>query len=165
MVCEDALDREKIWQRLWDMGRMGTEIVEVLAAFDAALWDLAAKAADVPLYKYLGACRDKVPAYASTFTQETVADYEPLARDCVDRGYKAIKLHAFGEVKKDLEACRLVRETVGDDIELMLDASTAYTYEEALWADRELEKLNFYWLEEPMRDYETTGLQELHRRL
>ena len=43
--------------------------------------------------------------------------------------------------------------------------SAAYTFEEALWAGRELEKLNFYWFEEPLRDYETTGLQELHRRL
>lgn len=165
MVGENALDREKIWQRLWDMGRMGTEIVEALSAFDVALWDLAAKAAGVPLYKHLGAYRDKVPAYASTFTQETVEEYRPLAIDCVERGYKAIKLHAFGDVKKDIEACRVVRDAVGDDIELMLDASAAYTFEEALWAGRELEKLNYYWLEEPLRDYETTGLQELHRRL
>ncbi|MBT4978110.1 MAG: mandelate racemase [Gemmatimonadetes bacterium] len=165
MLGENALDREKIWQRLWDMGRMGTEIVAALSAFDVALWDLAAKSAGVPLYKHLGAYRDKVPAYASTFTQETVEDYEPLARDCVARGYKAIKLHVFGDVKKDIEACRLVRETVGDDIELMLDASAAYNFEEALWAGRELEKLNFYWFEEPMRDYEMTSLQELHRRL
>ena len=48
MVGENALDREKIWQRLWDVGRMGTGIVEALGAFDVALWDLAAKAAGVP---------------------------------------------------------------------------------------------------------------------
>ncbi|MBV7334113.1 hypothetical protein KFU94_38945 [Chloroflexi bacterium TSY] len=113
MVGEDMLDREKTWQRLWDMGRMGTEIVEALGALDVALWDLAAKAAGVPLYKHLGAYRDRVPTYASTFTQETVEEYRPLAIDCVERGYKAIKLHAFGEVKKDIEACRVVRDAVG----------------------------------------------------
>ena len=157
MVGENALDRERIWQRLWDMGRMGTEIVEALTAFDVALWDLAAKAAGVPLYKHLGAYRDKVPAYASTFTQGDGRGIPAAGHDCVERGYKAIKLHAFGDVKKDIEACRVVRDAVGDDIELMLDASAAYTFEEALWAGRELEKLNYYWLEEPLRDYENHG--------
>ena len=81
LMGEDVFDREKIWQRLWDMGRMGTEIVEALGAMDVALWDLAAKVAGVPLYKHMGAYRDKVPAYASTFTQETVEEYRPLAID------------------------------------------------------------------------------------
>ncbi len=74
-------------------------------------------------------------------------------------------MHVFGEVEKDIESCRVVRDAVGLDIELMLDASAAYSFEEALWAGRELEKLDFYWFEEPLRDYEITGLYELHRRL
>ncbi len=98
MVGENALDREKIWQRIWDMGRMGPGIVSALGAFNVALWDLAAKAARPSTS--IWALIETRCAYASTFTQEMVEDYEPLVRDCVSRGYKAIKLHLFGDVKE-----------------------------------------------------------------
>jgi L-alanine-DL-glutamate epimerase-like enolase superfamily enzyme len=91
-----ALDREAIWQALWDTGRGILSLPSIQAVFDVALWDLAARAASLPLYQYLGAYRHEVLAYASTFTQESVDAYRALARDCVARGYRAIKLHLFG---------------------------------------------------------------------
>ncbi len=165
VIGEQVLDREYLWQKLWDMGRGLISLQPAQAVFDVALWDLAAKRADLPLYRYLGAYRHEVLAYASTFTLDTVEGYRHLARDCVDRGYKAIKLHLFGDVRMDIEACRVVRDEVGPDIALMIDASGGYTYEEALWAGRELEKLQYEWFEEPLRDYQFRALAELSRRL
>lgn len=165
VLGKDALDREMLWQMLWDVGRGTIQIQPALSVFDVCLWDAAAKRADLPLYKYIGAYRDKILAYASTFTLDSIDEYRVLARDCVGRGYKAIKMHLFGDVKMDIEACRAVRDEVGPDIALMLDASGGYTYEEALWAGRELEKLGFEWFEEPLRDYQMRALSELHQRL
>jgi L-alanine-DL-glutamate epimerase-like enolase superfamily enzyme len=158
-------EREAIWQKYWDRARPSNDLVALLSMIDVALWDIAGKRAGLPLYQVLGAYRHKIRAYASTFTQDTVEDYVRLAQDCVKRNYRAIKMHLFGDAREDIEACRAVRAAVGPDIALMLDASAAYTYESALWAGRELEKLGFEWFEEPVRDYNMRVLSELHRRL
>ena len=130
-----------------------------------ALWDLAAKQADLPLYQYIGAYRHKIQAYASTFTFDTIGEYRENCKNYVDQGYKAIKLHVYGDADRDLEVCRAVRDAVGPNIVLMLDVSGAYNHSDALRIGRELEKLNFKWFEEPLRDYELYGLRELNRRL
>lgn len=163
-VGEDPLDREKLWHKAWDADRIKMFPIYAQGSFDVALWDIAGKKAKMPLAKLLGQYRDKIPAYASTLTMDSVEAYGPLTEWILERGYKAIKLHCFGEVRRDIEACRLVREVAGDDIVLMLDASGAYDHEEALWAAKELEKLNYYWFEEPMRDYDNYGYRELRKR-
>lgn len=165
ILGEDPLMRERIWKKLWDIDRIQQFPIYAQGPIDIALWDIAGKAAGLPLYKLLGGYRKKIKAYASTFTLPTVQDYVDLANEAIDRGYKAIKLHVWEDVKRDIEACRAVREAVGDDVVLMLDASGAYTHEEALWAGRELEKLNYYWFEEPIRDYDIHGLRLLHKKL
>lgn len=161
----DVADRERLWQKLWDMGRGVPSLQPAQAVFDVALWDLAAKRASLPLYQYLGAYRHGILAYASTFTQDSVDDYRRLARDCVERGYRGIKLHLFGNVREDIEACRAVRDEVGPNIGLMIDASAAYNYDQALWAGRQLEKLDFLWFEEPLRDYCMHSLSQLRSKL
>jgi L-alanine-DL-glutamate epimerase-like enolase superfamily enzyme len=165
VIGADVADRERLWQRLWDMGRGTLSLQPAQAVFDVAMWDLAAKRAKLPLYEYIGAYRRRIPAYASTFTQNSVDEYRRLVRDCVQRNYKAIKLHLFGDVREDIEACRAVRDEVGPDIALMIDASAAYTYDEALWAGRELERLGFLWFEEPLRDYQMHALSQLRAKL
>jgi L-alanine-DL-glutamate epimerase-like enolase superfamily enzyme len=165
IIGQQVSDRELIWQKYWDGARPYNVNVALLSMLDVALWDIGAKRAGLPLYQALGAYRHKVLAYASTFTQDTVDDYVRLARDCVARNYRAIKMHLFGDPREDVEACRAVRAEVGPDIALMLDASAAYNYEGALWVGRELEKLNFEWFEEPVRDYNVRVLTELHERL
>ena len=131
----------------------------------------------MPVYQLLGGTRDKVEAYASTYPNLGGPEvYEELARECVARGYKAFKVHANicwnphtrepapqlpGFPKEDVEICRAVREAVGDDIVLMLDPFGVYTLEESLWVARELEELNYYWLEHPMVETRV----EAYRRL
>ena len=164
LVGEDPLNRERIWHRFWKAARW-RGFQGKLGTVDVALWDLFGQATGLPVYKLLGGFRDDIPAYASTLTLDSVEEYADLAQRCVERGYTAIKLHIWGRVKKDLAACQAVRQAVGDEITLMLDASSMYTIEEALWMGRALEEMNYAFFEEPIDHFNHTGLLELRRRL
>jgi len=169
LVGEDPFYRERIWQQLTQRQRMHLGVLSdrVLAAVDLALWDLAGRYLSQPVYKLLGGYRDKVKAYASTMCGDemerglsTPKEYADFAERCKKRGYKALKLHTWmppiswaPDPKKDVAACRAVRERVGQDMALMLDCYHYYSREEALYIGRELEKLNFYWFEEPMVEH------------
>ncbi len=168
LVGQDPFYREKLWQELMKRQRLHLAIPDSqVAVVDLALWDLAGKAANLPVHKLLGATRDKVLAYASTMCGDDLeggldspAAYARFALVCKARGYKAFKLHTWQpplpgapDVKRDVAACAAVREAAGDDMTLLLDAYHYYSRQEALYLGRELEKLNFYWLEEPMDEY------------
>ncbi len=158
LIGEDPLNREKIWQRLGGLwyGQKGP----AFAAVDIALWDIAGKVAGQPLYKLLGAYRDKVRAYASGNVPMNVEDIVRIARELKRRGYTAMKLHPI-----PLEACRALREELGDDICLIYDAVFSHTRKEALEIGRELEKLRFYWYEAPLPADDIEGYIELSRAL
>jgi len=163
LVGENPLDREKLWQWMYAHKGLGERLIGII---DMALWDLLGQLTGLPVHKLLGGCRDKVKAYASTYpNMGSPEEYANHAEDCKRRGYAAYKVHAYiyyapikGEPapgypafpREDIEVCRAVRERVGDDMVLMLDPWGVYTLEQALWVGRELEKLDFYWLEHPM---------------
>jgi L-alanine-DL-glutamate epimerase-like enolase superfamily enzyme len=165
LIGEDPLDREKIWQKLWEQTRILFLPQTALGVIDVALWDIGGKAANLPIYKLLGAYRDKVKAYASSTQRPTTESYVQEALDVKKRGFTAYKLHIPGIPGKDLEICRAVREAVGDSISLMLDPVARYDREQALMVGREIEKLNFYWYEEPISDFDIDGLVELSSAL
>ena len=165
LVGENPLNRERLWYKICNMDLSAKPPIYTHGALDVALWDLIGKSLDVPLYRLLGGYRDKIRCYASTLTFETVEDYAKNAKEYVRRGYKAIKLHAWGDVKRDMEACRVVRDVVGEDVSLMFDAALAYDHEEALFAGRVLEELGYYWFEDPLRNYDAYGYRELQRKL
>ncbi len=166
LVGQDPFNREKLWHDLahWQRGSAQQLTDRALAVVDSALWDLAGRKLGVPVYKLLGGYRDKVQVYASTMCGDelegglaTPEDYGRFAEQLIQRGYKAIKLHTWmppvswsPSVKMDLKACAAVREAVGPDIPLMLDAYHWYSRTEALELGRGLEKLGFYWIEEMM---------------
>jgi L-alanine-DL-glutamate epimerase-like enolase superfamily enzyme len=169
LIGADPFYREKIWQILRERQRLhlGTLSDKVLCAVDMALWDLAGRHLGQPVHKLLGATRDKVLAYASTMCGDdlegglsTPEEFADFALKCLDRGYKAFKLHTWQppmpgapDPKRDIAACRAVREAVGPDIALMLDPFHYYSRSEALYLGRELEKLNYEWMEEPMAEH------------
>ncbi|MGM0400745.1 MAG: enolase C-terminal domain-like protein [Chloroflexota bacterium] len=164
LLGEDPLRREYIWQKLRQFQRIRGPALDdrYLGAIDLALWDLAGKVAGLPVYKLLGAYRDKVPAYASTMCGDdipggldTPEHYADFAQACVEEGYKAFKLHTWmapigPDPKRDVAACAAVRERVGPEIDLMLDCNHDYSRMEALYIGRALEELDFHWFEEPM---------------
>lgn len=166
LIGQDYRDREKLWQELahWQRGSAAQLTDRTLAVVDCALWDLAGRALNTPVYKLIGAYRDKVLAYGSIMCGDelegglaTPEDYGRFAETLVKRGYKGIKLHTWmppvswaPDVKMDLKACAAVREAVGPDIRLMIDAFHWYSRTDALELGRGLEKLGFDWIEEPM---------------
>ena len=118
-----------------------------------------------PLYKYLGAYRDKVPIYGSSLVLDSPEAYAKEALEYKKRGFNAYKLHPPGKYDFDLEAHKKTREAVGDEFKLMSDPVAPYTFEQALRFGRELEKLNYYWYEEPLLDENFHNLRELTRIL
>ena len=165
VVGENPLDREKIWQKLWKYCTRVRLSIFALSCIDVALWDIAGKAQNTPVYQLIGAYRDRVPAYASSGVHHSTQSYVEEALLCKERGYRAYKLHPPGIPEKDVDACRTVRKAVGDGMVLMLDPTGAYDHREALWVGRRLEELHFYWYEEPIGDYEISGYAELCRAL
>ncbi len=169
LLGSDPDYRERIWQSLRERQRLNLATLtdRVLAVVDCALWDLAGRAADKPIYRLLGAMRDRVPAYASTMCGDDAAGgldtpeaYAAFAVACRERGYPAFKLHTWQppcagapNARRDAAACAAVREAVGPDMPLMLDPYHYYSREEALYLARELEKLDYAWMEEPMDEH------------
>ena len=94
-----------------------------------------------------------MPAYASTVTWPTLAEYEWHIKLAKDLGFKAFKLHAWGDVKRDIELCTALRKWVGPDADLMFDGSAGWDYVEALEFGKAIQDLGFLWYEEPMREF------------
>ena len=165
LIGEHPLDRERIWQKFWRNLRT-SQLGLAIGPVDCALWDLFGKVSNTPVYKLLGGMRDKISAYASTVTLDSLEEYMALADVCLDKGYKAIKLHAWGRLEEDAKLCHALRQKVGDDIVLMYDASSMFNlYEDAVWFGRQLEEANFYWYEEPMDHFNMTVLARLAAEL
>ncbi len=178
VLGQDPYDREKFWHWLW-VANIEENLISVL---DMALWDLQARHLNLPLYKLLGACRDRVKAYASTFpNMGTPADYAQHALDCKRQGYTHYKIHPYyfwdpltgkpdpgrpSHIQQDIEVCRAVRSAVGDDMILSYDPWGTYrTYDEAYRVGRILEELKFYWYEHPMPEYRPSTYEKLSREL
>lgn len=164
LVGTDVTQRERLWHEMMAFSRY---LIAPKAAsnIDIALWDIAGKAAGVPVYQLLGAYREEVPVYITTETQKNAEDYAEIALAAKAEGMHAVKLHAAATPDKDIEACRATREAVGDDYTLMLDATSAYDYQDALRVGREIERLGFHWYEDPMRDDDIAGFVQLCQAL
>ena len=168
LIGQDAFDRERLWRDLadWQRGSAGQLTDRAIAVVEHALWDLAGRKLGLPVHKLIGGYRDKVRAYGSTMCGDdqpgglsTPEDYAGFAEKLVARGYKGIKLHTWmppisfaPDPRMDVKACAAVREAVGPAIALMLDGYHWYSRSDALYIGRELEKLGFTWLEEPMEE-------------
>ena len=113
LVGRNPFDREAILDAVVNR-HTATVSMNAMGALDVALWDIAGKAAGLPIYRVLGGYRDKIRAYAST--QGLDLDY---FKQLVARGYTAIKLHPGGGAKEHVQACRATHDAVGDGVDLM----------------------------------------------
>jgi L-alanine-DL-glutamate epimerase-like enolase superfamily enzyme len=165
LLGADPLDREYLWHRVWELDRLEEFQIYVLGAIDTALWDIAGKVAQMPVHRLLGTYRTEIPAYASTVTFETVGDYLEVIDQCLELGYSAIKLHAWGDATRDAALALAVREHVGPDVPLMFDGSAAYDLLDAIRLGRVLSEADYLWYEEPMREFSITAYQRLAERV
>ena len=165
LLGADPLRREWLWHRMWELDRIEEFPVYVQGAVDEALWDLAGKIAGLPVHELIGSYRTAIPAYASTVTFGSVAEYLDVADQCLELGYQAIKLHAWGDARRDAELSLALRSHVGDDVELMYDGSAAFGLGDAVYLGRALSEAKYRWYEEPMREFSIGAHQRLSERV
>src|SRR5690606_19151086 len=165
LVGQDPLMKERLWHELWELDRIEEFPMYMMGLVDAALWDITAKAARLPLYQLLGCYRHEIEAYASTVTYTTTEEFLDVADQCLARGFKAIKLHAWGDARKDAALCQALRKHVGPDIALMYDGSAGFDPYEALYLGRALEEADYLWYEEPMREFSINAYRRLCTQL
>jgi len=155
VLGRSPVEREAIWHELWNIDRHLTFFpVYLPGPVDVALWDIAAQAAGLPLYQFIGAYRTSLPAYASSLFLPKAEDYVKQFRAFRKQGFTAYKAHPPGPWRKDIEIHRALRDAAGDPYVLMTDPVADYALEEAIRVGRDLEKLNYHWFEEPFRDFE-----------
>ena len=159
----DPMEREAVWYGLQDLA------LEVLlgaqSALDIALWDIVAQRAGVPLHQLLGGSRKRLPAYASTPLLADADAYVAFVGELLERGFRAVKFHAWCEADRDLEMLRKVHDAhAGSGIRMMHDAEQRYDRVSALRVARELDAMGFAWLEAPLPDQDVEGYAELRRR-
>jgi L-alanine-DL-glutamate epimerase-like enolase superfamily enzyme len=149
------------------IGRVGAARVGI-AAVEFALWDLACKHAGQPLWRYLGACRDKVKAY-STDGGWLSWSLDDLLRDChrlVERGFDAVKIKlGRPDPREDLQRVAAVRKALGDGVDIMTDVNCAWTLATAKQYGSRLRDHDVRWLEEPMKPEDVAMHAELARAI
>ena len=139
-----------MWWRLHFGGRGGQTSLAV-SAIDIALWDLAAKRANSPLWRHLGGFDPHVPCYAGGIDLDFPLDrLLAQADDFRAQGFRAIKMKVGRpSLRQDVERVAAMRAHLGDDFPLMADANMRWSADEAIRAARALQPYGLVWLEEP----------------
>lgn len=163
LMGQDPLARETIHKAM--RGRQRNMGLRTVGACDTALWDIASKAAGMPLYKYLGAGRSKIGAYASSQILDSAEEYAAEALQFKEDGWKAYKIHPPQAPAEDIKVCQAVRSSVGDDYNIMLDSTWSYSYPEALRVGRAAEELGFLWYEDPLNEEDLYSYVKLREKL
>ena len=172
LLGADPWDTEFLWQHMYRktiaFGRKGIGMAAI-SAVDIALWDLLGKSAKQPVYRLLGGrTKTRIPVYASRLYASPLEELASEAAKYKAEGYKAMKLRfGWGPVdgaagmQRNLELVRTVRETVGDEIDVMADAYMGWTLDYAKRMLPLLEPFHLRWLEEPVIPDDVRGYAEL----
>ncbi|MCS6878268.1 MAG: mandelate racemase/muconate lactonizing enzyme family protein [Geminicoccaceae bacterium] len=154
LAGEDAERIEALWRKMWwtlHYGGRGGSVALAVSAVDIALWDLLARRLGRPLWRLLGGHDPAVPAYAGGIDLDLPLD--ELLRQTEEnlaKGFRAIKMKVGRpRLSEDVERVRAMRERLGPDFPLMVDANMRWTVDEAIRAARALAPFAPLWLEEP----------------
>ena len=167
LVGREPFDREWLWGRMQFLKTRFSLSETAWAPVDVALWDIAGKAAGLPIYKLLGAERCEIPAYASYYFKHSCAQaYVAEGEGAVSDGFPAYKIHPGGlDVPEAVKMIGAVREALGAHIPLMYDPDCSYDFGRALSVGHALDHNQFYWFEDPVRHSDLDAITELSRRL
>ncbi len=154
LLGADANRIEQIWDRMWRhlhyVGRGGL-VSFAMSAVDIALWDLKGKRENLPLWKLLGGYSGQARAYAGGIDLQLDPDELAEQTRCnLRKGFRAIKIKVGREkLSEDVTRVQAVRECIGPDMPLMVDANMRYSVEQAISAARKFRDFDVYWFEEP----------------
>lgn len=158
LIGLNPLETEVIWsimyRRTLDYARRGV-MVAALSAIDVALWDLKGKIMEQPVHLLLGGKkRDTITPYATGMYFTNGGKLSDIlskeAKQYAELGYKAMKMKVGLCIEEDIENVKVVRETIGPNIALMIDANHAYNLREAIQLANAVEQYNIGWFEEPI---------------
>jgi L-alanine-DL-glutamate epimerase-like enolase superfamily enzyme len=154
IIDQSPFDRERLWQEL---ARKDRQRHTALRGFiDIALWDLVAKAAAMPVFRYINGFRNHCPVYkrgAETSPGQILEE----AQRARNGGYKGYKVATPLPIKTMVPLIHHLRETVGDDFYLMLDGGGQLTIADAIKMGRALDETGYYWFDRPRQAIDTTG--------
>jgi L-rhamnonate dehydratase len=172
LIGHDPWDIERLWQHMYRktmaFGRKGIGMVAI-SALDIALWDVLGKSARQPVFRLLGGrTKTRIPVYASRLYATELGKLAAEAKRYKDEGYRAMKLR-FGwgpadgarGMQRNVELVRTVRESIGDDIDLMADAYMGWNLDYAKRMLPLLESFHLRWLEEPVIPDDVQGYAQL----
>lgn len=186
LIGQNPLDTERLWETMvWSNfanGRKGI-VMGAVSGIDIALWDIVGKAAGLPLYRLLGANRDKVKGYASAgfyAPEKSIDDLKREMEGYMEKGYSAFKMkvgrclnhiqmpHRYvrkGDFhisfEEDMKRVEAVRETIGKDGILMLDMNCTWDVDAVLAAEKYFDEYDIYWIEEPSRSDDIDGYAKI----
>lgn len=163
VVGESPLQIQALWEKMFfGTIHLGGGSAQALAGIDIALWDILGKVSGQPIYRLLGAGESatdanpegapRMTAYVGCQTLGIRDDLDSLiaeAEGYVAQGFKAVKLRGGAGVTHDVRAVREVREALGPDIDIMVDANARYSWPEAVKLVKQLEEHDTAWLEDP----------------
>ena len=175
IIGEDPINKEYIWHKVYnllrDSGQKGMPI-QALSGIDIALWDILAKKAKLPLYQLLGGkTNSKIPVYGygmmlqKKSVEELCELFKKEANQIKEKNFKAMKMKVGLGPKEDLKLVSAVREVIGNDFKLMVDANHAYNKNDALYVGKGLDEMEIYWFEEPVAPEDYDGYKELKEKL
>jgi L-alanine-DL-glutamate epimerase-like enolase superfamily enzyme len=158
-VNASLMSRAGIRSQYWGLAR------SVVGVIDIALWDLKAKMLGRPLHRLLGATKDEAPVYASwnLWWQYDIPTLAQHAEEHLERGFRQMK-YRMGGVKtlaEAVERTRVLRETVGPDVELLVDMNWGWTVNETIERGRAMQPYGLYWIEDPIPADDVEGLREI----
>ena len=172
LIGMSVLEPEAAWDRLARRGDWvgpGGFLHIALAPLDIAMWDAAGKTLGQPLFRLLGGYRDRLPAYGSDglWYSLTSDELAATARRHVESGFGAVKLRLGKEPTPEGEVRRVqaVRDAVGPQVRIMVDATESWTLTQARRAGRALQDAGIAWLEDPVHHLDVSGLGELRNQL
>lgn len=167
---EDINSVERFWDAAWKRIRnLGTGItLHVLSGIDFALWDMVSKKANQPLYRMLGAPRNRIATYATDgWVNYSLPKLISQLEETVARGFRIIKMKVGVEqgtrMEEDVRRVKAVRKALGEKVGIAVDANQCWTIEEALRFARQLAEENILWFEEPIAARDFFGYQRLAR--
>lgn len=173
LIGEDALCTDRLWQlvyaRLRDHGQKGV-VIQGLSGIDIALWDLKGKHFGVPCYRLLGGpLRTEVKAYATGLYRRNCGNpAKYLAEEAagyVADGFSAVKLKVGFGVEEDAAMTHAVRDAIGDNVALMVDANHAYDAVAAIKLGRMIEQHQIGWFEEPVPPEDVAGYRAVRKAI
>lgn len=161
--------RADLWKAL-EYNGVGGVVQFAIAAADIAIWDILGKSAGLPVYKMLGAFRDRMPVYSMCGwyydNDDDLSRYRRSLNDAMEQGYHAVKIKVGrGSLDDDTRRIRLAFDVVGKGKRVMVDANQVFNSNEALRRGRVYQELGCFWYEEPLPPHDMDGFALLSKEL